>query len=368
MKSILGQLRKKYNGTQPDNLKHLYQSVIDQNNNTECFNIIISMADPDFVEEIYNYCYVNNKLSEQIVTAMVRVSDIETGLEILENTIIIPHVRTFVGLVDSNLTINQYNRIINLINKYEIVPTSELFSLLVCYAPPSINTQQLIEWAGQCCTLLSDNIMKTRLFKPTKTEIMDNVCSVCNTTLNSINLNDKQRQTMINTIGEISWFKNREYDIVIDGANVAHYNNSVFNVQKVINMVNMIKNKKILIVFSICRKKATKSLVNLWNHVDIYYTKPKTNDDLMWLYAGIYYLNIYCITNDQMRDHIYYKFLKVVPKHIIELWKERTIVNYCYDNNNRFVLIYPKSYSNRSQISNNNIHIPTENGWICGTI
>ena len=176
----------------------------------------------------------------------------------------------------------------------------------------------------------------------------------------------------------VRWVKSRHYDIVIDGANVAYYNNSSFNLNKVATLINRISVKfnkpKILLVFSVCRKKQTRKLLDKWTNVDLFYSKKGTNDDLSWLYVGIYYPNILCITNDKMCDHIYYKFIKNVGRNVVGVWMERHVVPFGFEivnnrNGNKVIvkLKLPLQYSNRCQHDKDKIHLPIgDDQWLCG--
>ena len=168
------------------------------------------------------------------------------------------------------------------------------------------------------------------------------------------------------------YIKTHDYDIVIDGANVAHYNNSPFDIRKVITMINKINkaynNSKILLVFSICRKKKTRNIIGKWRNVDVYCTNAGTNDDLSWLYAAIYYPKIWCITNDQMRDHVYYRFIEAVGRNVIDIWMERNIVSYKLFKN-KIILNLPLNYSIRPQINEDRYHLPiSQTEWFCGNL
>jgi len=362
-------------------------------------NIInITVNDWNFTRDIYMWSKENGYLTEQILTATIRslsmTNDIiDEALDIISTSIkdgIYPHARTFIFLLNDNNNNNNnkfdtknYDRLLKCIEHSHIVFTDELYSLLIKNAPHSSYISNLIKCAGLNATILNDNVIESESFTTSKLVSVneDGICDGCKTKLTLTSLNeirdvmlgkvfDNQDSDHSSDHGIIRWVQNRKYDIVIDGANVAHYNNSPFDSTKVIKMINHINNnyndKKILVVFNACRKKLTKHLVNMWVNVDIFYTKRGTNDDLSWLYASIYYSS-WCITNDQLRDHIYYRFRESLGDWV-NIWIEQHVINFEVFFDKDIKLYLPLVYSIRSQIKDNNIHIPLKDGWCCATI
>ena len=406
MKKVLGRLSRRFHkdGTPLDEilpqLREIFNQIVSDppKDTKKCLNMVVNMvtSDPGFVRDVYEWASANNHLTEQICTARVRSlvgsGNIDGALGLIEGMgQIQPHVRTFLPLVSSGVTLNlkQYSRTLGLIRWiYAITPTNELFSGLISKAAAEFPVDQikpLIDWSAQHCDSLGPQILQCPLFDQVQIITLDDgVCDHCQTSLKILPLSNHQRWKMLRAVFEegtnpaiIRWVQTRAYDIVIDGANVAHYNNSPFDPRKVVTMVDKINkgftNRRILLVFSMCRRKSTKTLVKRWPNVDIFYTKMGTNDDLSWLYAALYFPNIWCITNDQMRDHVYYKFTQAVGRNVIDLWMERNIVPFHFDisrrkgrTNVQIELDIPLDYSVRPQYDQNRTHLPLENGqWCC---
>jgi len=406
MKQILGQLsRESHKGGTP--LVELLPQIREAFNQIrsdppkdakDCLNMIINMitSDTNFTEDVYEWASGNNYLTEQICTAMVSsvaISDLEQAVQLIEKMPIAPHVRTFIRVfVGYEFSLEQFNRIVSQINRYNITPTTELFSFLIGNAPKGSDILHLIKWSAQHCNNLENIValspsFATSVVSQIEVGVTTGCCQSCQKPIEIVHLTDVQREIMLASVFEktadpsiVRWVKTRDYDIVIDGANVAHYNNSPFDSRKLITMIDKInsayKYPKILLIFSISRKKMTKDLIERWKNVDVFYTQSGTNDDLSWLYAGIYYPNIWCITNDRMRDHVYYKFTNAVGRNVVDLWMERNIVTYRFDItkaknyiNVQVSLDIPLPYSIRPQVNGNSVHIPMkEGGWCCATL
>lgn len=137
-----------------------------------------------------------------------------------------------------------------------------------------------------------------------------------------------------------------QYDVVLDGANIAFYDNSDFLSWKIIKvvMVYIKRHKKVLIVLS-QKRKDTELLKFVAEHsadVSIYWARIGVYDDLIWLYASIK-ASCPLVTNDNMTDHIFYIF----PSFFKE-WIERHQVHYHFDKG-RLNLYEPTLYSCRIQ-------------------
>lgn len=404
MKRILGQLSREFHkgGTPlvellPQIRAAFYQIRSNPPADTkDCLNMIINMitSDISFTEDVYEWASSNNYLTEQICTAMVAsvsILDLERAIILIEKMPIAPHVRTFIPIfLGHEFSLEQFNRIIYQITRHNVTPTNELFSFLIGNAPKGSDILHLIKWSAQHCNNLENIVALSPSFvSSVVSQIEDGTtvgyCQHCRKTIDIVHLTEEQRRIMLSSVfeksvnpGIVSWVRTRYYDIVIDGANVAHHNNSPFDSLKVIAMIDNInsgyKYPKILLIFSISRKKMTKNLIQRWKNVDVFYTQSGTNDDLSWLYAGIYYPNIWCITNDQMRDHVYYKFTNAVGRNIVDLWMERNIVSYSFNikfhpqincSNAQVRLNIPLPYSIRPQVYDSSIHIPMKEGWCC---
>lgn len=409
MIKVLGRLSQNYHknniSVSEDQLRELYKEIISfEENKEKCINMLINMADEYFalIDEIYNWAYLNNNLTEQICNSQIKGLNargkIDESIILVENMKsfnLLPHVRTFLLFFTQsqnmdNMNEKQFVTILNLIKSYNILPTTELFSYLIKYfITEKTYLSELVEWSSQYCNHLNldvtSNIISPNIISPntiiSNATVLDGVCQSCYTQLKKIDLTSDQRNMMLKSVfdsniknGIERWIQTRDYKFVIDGANVAHYNNSPFNVNKIINCINTINknynNPKIFVIFSVCRKKQTHSLQSKWGNVDVFYSKSGTNDDLSWLYAAIYYPNIWCITNDQMRDHVYYRFTETVGRNVIDLWMEQQIVTFSFTNLG-CELNVPLSYSIRPQVNDIFVHIPLDNNnnkWYCGKL
>jgi hypothetical protein len=405
MKRILGQLSREFHkGGTPlvkllPQIREAFNQILSDppKDAKDCLNMIINMitSDTNFTEDVYEWASSNNYLTEQICTAMVAsvaISDLEQAVQLIEKMSIAPHVRTFIPIfVGHEFSLEQFNRIVTQITRHNVTPTTELFSFLIGNAPKGSDILRLIKWSAQHCNNLESIVALSPSFATSVvSQIEDGVttgcCQSCQKPIEIVHLTEVQREIMLASVFEktadpsiVRWVKTRDYDIVIDGANVAHYNNSPFDSRKLITMIDKInsayKYPKILLIFSISRKKMTKDLIIRWKNVDLFYTQSGTNDDLSWLYAGIYYPNIWCITNDQMRDHVYYKFTNAVGRNVVDLWMERNIVTYRFDItkaknyiNVQVSLDIPLPYSIRPQVNDKSVHIPIKDGWCCSTL
>lgn len=387
MKQVLNQLSKKYhhNG---ENVDTEIVSLLDKltitensdsrllglptdNSNHEILSMLSNMTlNPTITQNIFQQAEDRNCLTEQIYTARIKTNP-SLGLSLIEKMLsekIQPHHRTFVAAFHSGVNISEF---IKLLNKTGTIPDVELFSLLFLTSDTSLK-KEIVEWAGYHCHYL---------YVTGNVTIDNGVCS-CGTKLKSIDITSVDKDEILARIRPYDKFQMyrtiRMYDMVIDGANVAFYNNTTFNQYKVISLVDSLIGKlgniKILIVFSICRQKLTKKLIGKWPNVELYYTQARMNDDLCWLSTSIAQ-NIWCISNDKIRDHIFHT-LKV-PKNVSDIWTERHLVTYSYErgndggfNHGDWKFNWPLPWSVRPQVSEGNdngtYHIPTpDKKWFC---
>lgn len=140
------------------------------------------------------------------------------------------------------------------------------------------------------------------------------------------------------------------YDVVLDGANIALYNNNPqFMTSNIINVASHYSTKKILVVLSYRRKCAELSeFTKKYKNVTIFWVKTNTYDDLVWLYASIKN-NSLLVTNDKMADHIYHIFES--HKDIFQTWLDCHLVTYNIQYN-KVHLYEPLPYSKRIQVFN----------------
>ena len=209
-------------------------------------------------------------------------------------------------------------------------------------------------------------------------------CESCQTQLKMIEMPnqiyidilDKIEQEITNIDKHFDKFKrwcnkNAHIDTIIDGGNIGYFNNqhsksiSIIQINSLISQLND-QNIKLFLHNRHVRKlnEREQVIVDNWRENDILYlTKSKINDDYYWLYFSIFQkLNkktINVISNDNMRDHIFY------ISENLQYIRNEIQVKYQLDDYN-FLLMYPPNYSMITQISENHIHIPTESGkWLC---
>ncbi len=402
MKKSLGQLSRRVhkNGESFDQIKPELIGLFDQIDPTtkdaqKCLDMVANLVgDMEISQRVLDFAIQNKLVTEQIYTGAIRAYCMKDQADLaihlvrqMIETEVHPHVRSFVPIFSLKLGTDQFVEVLSYLRLTNLTPTPDLFALMLGVLTDSSLLPDLINWSNQSCNHVpvvpQDGSV---LLGATEITINDRgICSGCNNRLVTVDLAPTQRALMLEAVFDSDgpepsiarWLKTRSYDVVIDGANVAHYNNSPFDLRKVINMINKINQNwdlKILLVFAGCRKKQTRKLPR-WKNVDVFYTKINTNDDLSWLYAGLYFPKIWCITNDQMRDHVYYKFTEVVGRDTIDLWMERNIVGFGFDIqkvkgrvNVRMGLDLPLDWSIRPQVGNGvkNVHIPLHDDvWLC---
>ena len=311
----------------------------------------------NITQQIFRKAQDLNCLSEQVYTAKIKQNPVE-GLGLIRemlNQKIRPHVRTFIAAFYPEVNISEF---MQLLYKTQTVPNTELFTLLFLYTPYK-GKAEIVEWASYHCSYL---------FLVSNSQVNRGVCS-CGTKLKVVDISLNDKLELLEKLSPYDQYRKyrmeRMYHLVIDGGNVAFYGNKTFNQYKIISLINSIHKKlgliKILVVLSFCRQKLTRKLIGKWFNVEVYYTQVNTNDDLCWLSITLAQ-NIMCITNDKIRDHIFTK-LKV-PKNIMDIWKERHLVTYSFQNEWNFN--WPLPWSVRPQVNEMSYHIPTpDGGWYC---
>jgi hypothetical protein len=90
----------------------------------------------------------------------------------------------------------------------------------------------------------------------------------------------------------------------------------------------------------------------------IYLTPIGINDDLFWIYASLFNDKSLILTNDEMKDHIFY-----INNDIINKWKKNKIINYTFDkdkenNKSTFNYNFPLNYTKNIQYINSIWHFP----------
>ncbi|MBA3284835.1 MAG: hypothetical protein H0U27_07225, partial [Nitrosopumilus sp.] len=315
---------------------------------------------PEITQSIFEKAQDLNCLTEPVYTGKIKQNPAE-GLALIRQMLsqgILPHVRTFIAAFHPDVDLAKF---MQLLYETQTVPNTELFTLLFLYAPHkgSPNKTEIVEWASQHCK---------HLFLVSNSQINRGMCS-CGTRLKTIDISLNDKLELLERLSPYDRYRKyrmeKMYHLIIDGGNVAFYNNNTFNQDKIISLINSIHKKlglvKILIVVSFCRQKLTRKLIGKWFNVEVYYTQANTNDDLCWLSITLAQ-NILCITNDKIRDHIFTK-LKL-PKNIMDIWIERHLVSYRFEN--EWIFNWPPPWSVRPQVNEIGYHIPTaDGGWYC---
>ena len=168
-------------------------------------------------------------------------------------------------------------------------------------------------------------------------------------------------------------------DVVIDGANVGHYEQNFSQAPKHIdyNQIDWIvrnlrkTGKKVLLVlherhFSHdMMPDKYRPMEKYWESEKILYKTPRgMNDDWFWLHAAYAYRTL-VVTNDEMRDH---HFQMLAPKTFLR-WKERYHIHFDFGGwewseneggrrQRKVKLDYPKAYSRRIQRVGHGLAVP----------
>lgn len=174
-----------------------------------------------------------------------------------------------------------------------------------------------------------------------------------------------------NIIENFKYFiENKDYDIIIDGANVGFYKQrpdlggkiNYYQIDKVFNYFSS-KGKKVLIVLHQRHNKSnnkTKKIIDKWNSSNsIYYTPRGMNDDVFWIYATLYKKDCSVVTNDKVRDHKF--IINGLQKNKLnlsefEIWFDSHNVTYDFDK--ELKIFDTNNYSTKIQIVENNFYLP----------
>ena len=149
----------------------------------------------------------------------------------------------------------------------------------------------------------------------------------------------------IQTFGKFKKFiKDFDYNIVLDGANIGFFNQGqnsgkVINFDQIMEFINYVKSKdyKPLLILHSRHfknindndKKIVKSIIDSGC---LFQTPSGMDDDIFWLYSSIYKPGAYLITNDEIRNHVFYMKLECLQD-----WKKYHIIKYeCKDSVVRF--------------------------------
>lgn len=144
----------------------------------------------------------------------------------------------------------------------------------------------------------------------------------------------------IQTFGKFKKFiKDFDYNIVLDGANIGFFNQGqnsgkVINFDQIMNFIDyVISNgyKPLLILhsrhFKNINDKYKKIVKSIIDSGCLFQTPSGMDDDIFWLYSSIYKPGSFLITNDEIRNHVFYMKLECLQD-----WKKYHIIKYeCKD-------------------------------------
>jgi pentatricopeptide repeat protein len=342
------------------------------------------------VYEIFNTCSVKNEgLYTTLIKALCIQKQYSKAIEYLKemSTVKIePHLRTFIPFFDETMPIERFEFLIELIREHKLVPHLNLFDLIFQSFPDEISSErvdQLLQWISDHYHCVPESIAEKvgNYYKNVSAGIdfisNSGRCKGCNHHIHQLDISDDERNSMMCALNFNGLSKTKKelagktYDVIVDGTNVAMFNNSPFNWKKVDYVLSQISVKKqILVVFNIGRKKKAKDIPKRPN-VTYLFSIAGEDDDLTWLYATLA-MNCYCITADKIRDHLYYKFSKNVTQNVFEKWVECHIVPYKFAKNTEewLTIEWPNRYSKRIHVFSSRIHIPVETQtgtevWYC---
>lgn len=151
----------------------------------------------------------------------------------------------------------------------------------------------------------------------------------------------------LQTFGKFKKFiKDKDYNIVLDGANIGFFNQGsnsgkVINFDQIKTFVEYVISKgynPLLVLhsrhfksLSVSDKETVKSITNTCL---VFQTPSGMDDDIFWLYSSIYKPNTFLITNDEIRNHVFYMKLDYLHE-----WKKYHIIKYdCVDQTVHFTI------------------------------
>lgn len=382
------------------------------------WNMLINLCekDLDLTYEVFEHIKLRNQVTENSYTSMIKSlcehGQFNDGITLLNEMIeakIDPHLRTFLPFFSEHLSADIFNQLIVLITKFNLVPTFEMFGKMIRCSKDigPVDTEwfkYMLGWINERYNSVPECMIEDMNYALSRHGSISNIsphgeCERCSNMMKKFDFLDHERLLFLEQLGRE--FKNIEslkkylsnhkhFDVIVDGANVSMFNNSPFNGKKVESVVAHFtgKGKKVLVVFNIHRKKQVSNLnFNRNKSVDVFYSDSGHNDDLFWLYCGIYYRNSLVVTDDKMCDHIYNIF-NDLGLHIFKKWSDSHVVRFKFSNNNNnrdnnnnnsrrnsenkwLKIIYPKRYSEKVQFESIPLHVPVHSHqcesviWYC---
>jgi pentatricopeptide repeat protein len=289
-----------------------------------------------------------------------------------------PHVRTFVPIFKyDHLNYDHYSDCISLILSLKLVPTLELFGLIFRHRH-RFQYVSLLKLMSDHYNEVTPEIAKGWDAQPCKIDRKSGFCKTSGLNLQRCDATTEQKQLMrdcllYDGIEKLNnYIDDKNIKVVVDGSNVAMYNNSPFNIRKVEAVLSRIpEHQNVLLVFHIGRKRMVQKQlkdekITFRKGIHIWYSKIGEDDDLSWLYVTLK-MDCRCITSDKLRDHLYYRFSKAVEQFTFDKWIEQHVIRFkfCGESHNyKADLKYPPKYSIRTNVNLSDkkisIHFPTK--------
>ena len=379
----------------------------------QTWNMLINLSENDMTLtcEVFEHIRARNLLSENSYTAMIKIlcecEQFYDSFELLKEMISVkidPHLRTFLHFFSSKLPMDLFEKLIDLLNKFSLTPSFEMFGRMIRCSKNvfddnggDVNTDGkngvywfnfIVDWINKRCNFVPSSMIDDINYAISSTGVTGTECQIsgegtckrCKCNLTKFDFTDEERTLFLDKLG--NEFKNIEsikryvdghknYDVIVDGANVSMFNNKPFNGKKVESVVSHFttKGKKVLVVFNINRKKQVLPLnINKNKLVDVFYSESGSNDDLFWLYCGFHYKNSWVVTDDKMCDHIFNIF-NDLGIHIFKKWADSHVARFRFTNDGDkkkdkkgwLKVIYPNRYSEKMQFRNIPLHVPVSN-------
>jgi len=208
-------------------------------------------------------------------------------------------------------------------------------------------------------------------------------CPSCQTQLESIGLNHAEAQELKNELHQViertrdskvfskfrMWSKKYgPFDIVIDGLNVGFAGTGTFTPNLIVSMVEHFESQKKRVVVLAKTHVLHYDVLKRYLLTNRLFVIPGDKlDDLYWIYAALNSgMNVYCVTNDQMRDHKKFIAEDQLPNFL--KWKLGHQLKYEFTKPGMKLQMFPHiSYNpvvqNQGQ---ENFHFPLEKDrWLC---
>jgi hypothetical protein len=379
----------------------LFINLLEENKMNEIIIIYNNILKSKFI--------VNDKLKTILIRIysdinIVKSIEILKSVKIIKRRMLIPILYSYSKKKDINI-INFYKRYFY--NKF--IMTLEEFKTIF---EVMLNTKNYEDIEFMLANM-SENIMKidNKMIDMLKLYFKDynyktieygNKCCNCDNILESIDINDNERNKLISNLFEnyinkkdyeklnkFKIFLSKNIDIFLDACNILFFAdrkikfNSFKRLNSIVNKL-LLEGKSILIVLhkrhidylnthdmNENEKEIVKKYIKEWKNKKIIYLTPyKMSDDWFFLYGAFLTRKSKIVTNDKLRDHIFKISEKTLIDNTLSKWIERSIINYEFNSNSfsleSLKLNYPKEYSVRIQKVNNIWHFPIkDNKWFC---